>query len=241
LLAAISFNVEYHAGSKAMTLTVLAAFVTDAWMQSKEPTEFLVIAGHQFKITDTVLVAFTGFLVVVGSWQAFELNRTVRSVIRQERPFLRPTEITSFIQAGNDFKANKMALASFRLENYGRTPAILTEFRCEIVIRTEPPNPMTTRGVEIFHQEVISGEKQGVNCMRPVQSILGHPTSTCSLGKPLRSILSALFDIEMSMNVSGLPCFVGNTITLPTASSPSQADGTITQNSQCGTIAQSAE
>jgi hypothetical protein len=174
-----------------MTLTVLAAFVTDAWMQSKEPTEFWVIAGHQLKITDSLLATFTLLLVVVGVWQGIVLDRTVRSVIRQERPFLRPTEITSFIQAGNDFEANKMALASFRLENYGRTPAILTEFRCEIVIRTEPPNPMTTRGVEIFHQEVISGEKQGREL---------YATSSVDIGPP---------DINMLFRKTAALYFVG--------------------------------
>jgi hypothetical protein len=125
-----------------------------------EPTEYWLILGHQLKITDTLLAAFTLLLVFVGTWQGIVLNRTVRSVIRQERPFLRPTEITSFITKATDFEANKMALVSFRLENYGRTPAILTEFKCEIVIRTELPNPLKTMGVKIFHQEVVGPDNR---------------------------------------------------------------------------------
>jgi hypothetical protein len=144
-----------------IALALLAAFTTDSWAQSPpEPTEYWMILGHQLKITDTLLATFTLLLVVVGTWQGIVLNRTVQSVIRQERPFLRPTEITSFIQKGSDFEANMMALVSFRLENYGRTPAILTEFRCEVVIRSELPNPMKTMGVKIFHQEVVGPDKQ---------------------------------------------------------------------------------
>jgi hypothetical protein len=122
-------------------------------------TEYYVFYGYRFKITDILIVIFTGLLVVTGCWQGIELNRTVSSIIRQERPFLRPTEITSFIQAGDDFEANKTALMSYRLENYGRTPAILTEFRAEVVIRFELPNPMKTQGLPIFHQEVVTPDK----------------------------------------------------------------------------------
>jgi hypothetical protein len=128
---------------------------------AEEVSEYwpFLIFGTKLKITDSLLALFTFCLVVIGAWQGRELRRTVSSIIRQERPFLRPTEITSFLQAGDNFEANKTALMSYRLENYGRTPAILTEVRVEVVIRTEVPNPMKTMGLPIYHQEVVKPDK----------------------------------------------------------------------------------
>jgi hypothetical protein len=53
--------------------------------RDEEGTEFFVLSGHKFKITDFFIALFTGLLVWVGAVQARRLRRTIETMRDAER------------------------------------------------------------------------------------------------------------------------------------------------------------
>jgi len=93
---------------------------------------------HEFlcdvKITDAVIAVFTvlltlvtGFLVWVGTYQAYQMRRTVRTMERTEVRQLRAYVFTRVKDATRDLTPVKTFGVQYSVYNNGQTPAVLLE------------------------------------------------------------------------------------------------------------------
>jgi len=120
--------------------------------ESTQPgTEYWpTVWGIKLKITDSLLALFTGFLILIGVWQGYQLRRSVDAVHAGERAYVFPGNPKAFVRpTGAHLLYYKTSDPSnrgpkptivFNFVNYGRSPAIILNVRAAMeLIRKEPP------------------------------------------------------------------------------------------------------
>lgn len=130
-----------------------------------EQSEYWVILGRRFKITDFWLMIFTGLLVVVGVIQSMLLRTTVRdtgvaaraaekaanaAIAALDRPWL---VIENIKYNWHEWTAAEEPLtAQFRVRNYGKVPAFIIMMKA-ILFQSPPdgfPVSLLPRGIMKF-------------------------------------------------------------------------------------------
>lgn len=124
-----------------------------------------LIFGFRLKVTDSLLALFTLLLFFVGTWQGYQLNRTVAAAERTERAYVFFCDVCDVRDQSLSVPGSQSGLGRREgseadrdeevvqkvviYRNSGRTPAVVTKIRLGCDVFPVPPEPQNAPSEEM--------------------------------------------------------------------------------------------
>ena len=129
-----------------------------------------LIFGLRLKVTDSLLAAFTFFLVAIGAWQGGHLKRTVDSFVVGERPYIFPSapDASGLHPPPEKLRYYKtipekewhVPFVTITFGNFGKTIGIIRAIRIELLLGDLPKKPTFDTSLEIPGYVIARTDKQ---------------------------------------------------------------------------------